>query len=517
MYRFPCYRLQGRLGRSPFGRFLSNQNASRRFFSTAQAETPSPLAGLSLSGNTIPISLGAFGAGCLALSLTLPGGVKPKPKLPVKLPIPMERMSDDKFEYTDNMAVLFLDSEDDIPKFEKEIIVLKHIIKDQLKLDKTRIFYAVRKPGDPRPPAVSKVTGGKGEPLSVVLIKGMRRALVAIEAMSTKEAVLSMNEKELTEFFEDKSEDAERVAEVNAMKPVKHVTGGSFIKEVVEAGTEESPVVLQYFEESCFLCFLMRPVINSIQKMLERDKIPLTIKRLDVEKNDFPAGAPTYRATPCFVLFAGKKTKSQKDGRELLGDLWSEFKPRDFIEKLSKVVPLSEEFKKEAGELADMVPFRLQKCMELAKLLAEMKEFQSGTGDCCAEKSASSSPPVPSGGDPTASSSPVEEPSEGLLDVFLREAIDQVMEEDVLRSDCLMENLEFLDKELLSAEQDILLLALQRANAVIDAEKAVAPPSPPPELAAGAGAGGALGSDTATEGCFVRGSFGGVRLPCAPL
>lgn len=81
--------------------------------------------------------------------------------------------------------------------------------------------------------------------------------------------------------------------------------------------------ILQYFETQCFMCFLMRPFMNSIQQLLPS----LEFYRYDVHKNDFPEGLPISRGTPFFMEFPPDSPTPQ---------VWNDYRPREILNRLQR-------------------------------------------------------------------------------------------------------------------------------------------------------------------------------------
>merc|ERR1719367_144586 len=104
------------------------------------------------------------------------------------------------------------------------------------------------------------------------------------------------------------------------------VSGNSFVEDVINESSPSRPVLVQIYEDTCFLCFLMRPFVHSLAGLFADHKVPLSLKRLNIEKNDFPDGCPVARGTPTFVLFRGAGVAPDK---------WEEFKPKELVEKVS--------------------------------------------------------------------------------------------------------------------------------------------------------------------------------------
>merc|ERR1712167_509780 len=80
--------------------------------------------------------------------------------------------------------------------------------------------------------------------------------------------------------------------------------------------------------------------------------LPLQIKRLNVESNDFPDVCPVARGTPTFVMFRGVDNAPVK---------WEEFKPKEVVDKLREEFPsISDEVYAKMDDMQGRVSNRLQ-------------------------------------------------------------------------------------------------------------------------------------------------------------
>merc|ERR1719343_1313406 len=124
------------------------------------------------------------------------------------------------------------------------------------------------------------------------MYKGQRKTVLRIGAEVPKDQIV--------EFYTPVSETlAEGVN--SAGMAVHRVSGTCFAEEVVAASSPTKLVLLQMYEDTCFLCFLMRPFVNSLAQLFASYSLPIVVKRLNIEKNDFPVGCPVARGTPTFV------------------------------------------------------------------------------------------------------------------------------------------------------------------------------------------------------------------------
>ncbi|CAE7546384.1 unnamed protein product [Symbiodinium natans] len=264
-----------------------------------------------------------------------------------------------------------------------------------------RYYQNVRKEGDPPlpHPGDDDAEEGAQSPLRVVMYKGQRKSVLHIGGEIPKQEVL--------DFFKPVSQDLTRV---KAPKAVPLVSNASFQKDVLADSQPGKPMVLlQMYEDTCFLCFLMRPFINSLGELLLENKAPFRLKRLNIEKNDFPDGCPVARGVaaelsarwhlalgasealphlPCFavgmlLVRSGRMVEGQCGSCLELNALvvmpisHQEFKPKDLCEKITKVaMHLRDAFQK-MDELQAMVPRRFQLFTQLVMWSVELQKLES--------------------------------------------------------------------------------------------------------------------------------------------
>lgn len=112
---------------------------------------------------------------------------------------------------------------------------------------------------------------------------------------------------------------------------VKDVSYNTFENDVINMSDENNPLLLMYYDDYCLMCFLIRPLINSLAKKL-RSSTRIQFARYNIERNDLHELSPTVNATPTFVFFRGKKRPEK----------WDEYKPSDLI---SKIIQIKHEIK----------------------------------------------------------------------------------------------------------------------------------------------------------------------------
>jgi len=279
--------------------------------------------------------------------------------------------------------------------------------------------------------------------MRVVMYKGQRKGVLSVgEQVPVQEAV---------DFFTLLTE--ERTA---AMKQsdVPGVSGASFPEDVVSSSSPTVPVLLQMYEDTCFLCFLMRPFVNSLAELLKIQKVPLVLKRLNIEKNDFPDGCPVTRGTPTFVLFRG---------RDAPPDKWEEFKPKELVEKLTKVFPQqTEEIFETMDELQGMVSKRFQLFTQLVMWTMELQKLEKLIG----QAPLTSEVAVQVG----TSGAPDKEP-DVQEDVAFNALVSEMMAKDMKRMDGIVENLAHLQKEVDEVEHDAVLMGSMLGEALLRREQ----------------------------------------------
>ncbi|PHJ22216.1 thioredoxin-like protein [Cystoisospora suis] len=447
-------------------------------------------------------------------------------------------VTDAEFDRTDEALVLFVDNEAQADKVKDKIVALRkkvHDLQEERNLTKhLKLFYAFRTPLN---------SPSQGDEPSVLLYKGQRRSrhtlddlLLAdnkmdqgdsLQSTSTQEGHVSEEgERKETMEKENKPEDKMMIRDgvedilLTFFKPVsekqdkrrrkiqaelhlpQQVTGETFQADVLGTAKDGHPILLQLFEDSCFLCFLMRPFINSVSQILAEHGIPVEIKRLNIEKNDFPPGCPVTRATPTFVLYRSEN-----------GEKWTEFKPKDFIERLEKEFSLPPEVRLKFNDLLETLHDRFRRfgllsvwLLEQRKMEREMMAVQQQTqkemfldqgGEASALESVSTAGPSSSdsswsstGSEPPSNSnshtdqqtevkggpedfagrSPVAHQGEDKKkkeDEDFDAIVSMLMSQDMKRDDNLPQNLEHLEKEILNAEADTMVFGVMMGEELL--------------------------------------------------
>jgi len=278
------------------------------------------------------------------------------------------------------------------------------------------------------------------------MYKGQRKSMLSIPEEVPVQQVI--------EFFTPRSE--ELTAETKNMA-VGRVTNHSFEEDVVAASDPARPILVQMYEDTCFLCFLMRPFINSLAVLFAEHKVPLVIKRLNIERNDFPNGCPVARGTPTFACFRGPDVPPSK---------WEEFKPRDLVEKISKVFPHhADALFEPMDELQGLVSKRFQFFTQLVMWTIELQKLERLVAEVQNASDSSGMAEGPSNGSASESSDAQE-------DATFNTVVSDMMLIDMKRVDCMAENLKHLQKEIDDVEHDALLMGKMLAEAIAKREDA---------------------------------------------
>lgn len=394
--------------------------SARPFAESVETETAGPSGGF--SGRT-PLLVGAA-------AIVAAGGLAAAAVLRHSVDVNLKPISEEVFEVADNLFVIFLDSHQDLVDRQQDIQRVLRVLVEHPQLSNVKFHYNVRKEGDPTIPVASE---GEGLPtLKAVMYKGQRKSPVALGQEIPLDEVLA--------FFEPRSEDP---AKVPPQPPaVSRVVGSNFQELVIEASTTSHPVLLQMFEDTCFLCFLMRPFINAVAELLKEQGVPVTIKRLNIEVNDFPSGCPVARGTPTFVLFRGPTIPPTK---------WEEFKPKDFSEKLVKTFGMSPPTVAQLEELQNLVATRFQLFTQLVMWTSELQRLE--------ELLAAANDALASGKSPPAT------PSKPDDDAF-NEVVSAMMALDMRRTDSIRDNLLHLQREVDEVEHDAALMGSMLAEVI---------------------------------------------------
>jgi len=345
--------------------------------------------------------------------------------LPEKVDVTLKKINDDVFDTRDNLFVFFFDQSEDVHARSGRVKEIVTALGGHDSLSHLTYYYNVREEGDPPVPDPALPVAEAGPPLRVVMYKGQRKKILLVG-----------DEVPLDKIKEFYAPLVEELTEANRTFVVPLVSGKTFHEDVVKASDSQHMVLLQMFEDTCFLCFLMRPFVNTLAALLKEHGAPITIKRLNVEKNDFPRGCPVARGTPTFVLFRGERAVK-----------WEEFKPHELADRIRKEYPsLSEEFYDKMDEYQGLVSRRFQLFTQAVMWNIEvnkLEKLQGATGSSADDEDAS-----------------------------FNSTVSQMMAQDMKRLDGIVENLETLQREVDEVELDALTFGKMLAESTLLRERA---------------------------------------------
>merc|ERR1712046_448905 len=97
--------------------------------------------------------------------------------------------------------------------------------------------------------------------------------------------------------------------------------------------------------------------------------MPISIKRLNLQENDFPDNCPVARGTPTFVLYRGPQVPGLK---------WDEFKPKDLVEKLVKELPkMDDSIYQKMEDYQELVSNRFRFFTQIVFWTVELSKLQT--------------------------------------------------------------------------------------------------------------------------------------------
>eukprot|EP00435_Cladocopium_sp_Y103_P034030 s2111_g8.t1 len=398
-----------------------------------------------VEGTSFPMRTAIVVAGTLATSAVGAASLWAWGPRGKEIDVDIKPITDEVFDNNDNLFVFYFDKAEDLEARGWELHRIMDTLVKEPSLSRVKYFQNVRKEGDPVLPGE-----GKDDAIRVVMYKGQRKSVLFVGDEIPKQEIL--------DFYKPVSQD---LSKLKVPKKVPMVSNASFDEDVLQASAPGRPMVLlQMFEDTCFLCFLMRPFVNSLAELLAENKAPFVLKRINIEKNDFPNNCPVARGTPTFALFRGPNVKGQK-WEELLAS-WlrtlsifisdsavqnvQEFKPKDLCSKILEVFPnLSDAAFERMDELQSAVSKRFQLFTQLVMWTIELQKLES----CIANTSSD-------GG-------PNEEHD-------FNSTLQQLMAKDMRRVDGMDENLAFLQKQVEEVEHDAVVLGIMLAKHVLARE-----------------------------------------------
>jgi len=421
-----------RQGHASAGACQASPLSRRRAFAGVASETAEPASAAQASSSSSKTTLIA----ALASSAVVVGGAGfavSQGFFETEVDVEFQPVTEEVFDARDNLFVFFLDSAEELTERHN---ALQRIMRDLVRepsLKRVTFYYNVRKEGDPPLPDSGQEAEGSVKPIRVVMYKGQRKNILQVGDELPKQKVI--------DFYKPLSQD---LAKTKAPEFVPMVSNSSFEKDVLKSTSPGRMTLVQMYEDTCFLCFLMRPFVNSVAALLADIKVPLAIKRLNIEQNDFPDDCPVARGTPTFVLFQGPGSAPPTK--------WEEFKPKEICEKLCQVFPdLSDDVVQRLDDLQTAVSRRFQLFTQLVMWTMELEKLE-------ALVTASAS-----GG-----AAPISKSEDSEFNTF----VAKMMAKDMKRLDGMQENLEYLQKEVDEVEHDAALMGAMLGESVLRREKA---------------------------------------------
>ncbi|SCM19873.1 conserved Plasmodium protein, unknown function [Plasmodium chabaudi chabaudi] len=330
----------------------------------------------------------------------------------------MTEISDEVFDRIDNI-VLFVIDKNKLSDEKKKVQFLKHEI-EKLNIKNLNYLYTFHE---------------ESRDFACYIYKGRRRRNITKEELVDTSSIKEIFE----QFFVPISEDSEKLNEGNNGTFPTYVTHDTFEKEVIE-DSKKNDILLVLFENTCFLCFLYKPFINSLYKLFKENNIELKLKKYNIEKNDYAPNMIVSRGTPTFLFYTkGKGTKLD------------EYKPNEIIEKIDKMVKLPSDLKEEIIDKVESIHARMHqfglltmwttesKVIENTLIKRHIKDIPNSTDD----------------------------------ESIYNEVLTALIEEDSQRNDLIEDSLNFINEKIKEAEKGCYVAALMMANELIDEEKKI--------------------------------------------
>ncbi|KMZ95315.1 hypothetical protein PVMG_05182 [Plasmodium vivax Mauritania I] len=340
----------------------------------------------------------------------------------------MKEISDDIFDKLDNIVLFVLDK-NKLGEEKKRIQKIKSEI-EKLNLKYINFLYTYHE---------------ESKDYACYLYKGRRRRNI------TKEELSADTVKDIFEpFFTPVSEDYEKVNEGNGGNFPVCVTHDTFEKErqahenapfppqIIE-DSKRNEILLVLFENTCFLCFLYKPFINTLHKLFKENNIQLKLKKYNIEKNDYAPNMIVCRGTPTFLLY-------HKYGK---GNKLDEYKPNDIINKIDQIIKSPKDIKEQMLEKAELIHARMHQFGYLTMWMTESKIIENMLIRRHVKD-------IPNSNDD---------------DVVYNEILTSLIEEDIQRNDLIEDSLNYTKEKINAAEKSCFVAAMMMANELIDEEK----------------------------------------------
>ncbi|CRG98211.1 thioredoxin-like protein [Plasmodium gallinaceum] len=327
----------------------------------------------------------------------------------------MKEISDEIFDNVDNIVLFVLDK-NKLSEQKTKIQEIKDEIQ-KLNIKNINFLYTYNE---------------ESKDYACYLYKGRRRRNL------TKEELTSNSIKNiLTDFFTPVSENYQKINQGNNDNFPTFVTHDTFEKEIIE-DSKNNEIILVLFENTCFLCFLYKPFINTLHKLFKDNNIQVKIKKYNVEKNDYAPNMIVCRGTPTFLYYHNGK------GNKLV-----EYKPNDIINKIDEIIKPPKNIKEQMIAKAELIHERMHHFGHLTLWMTESKIIEN-----------------------MLIKRHIKDISNSNDDESLyNEILTSLIEEDMQRNDLIEDSLNYTKGKIKEAEKSCFVVAMMMAQELIDEEK----------------------------------------------
>ncbi|KAK6589263.1 hypothetical protein RS030_213428 [Cryptosporidium xiaoi] len=241
---------------------------------------------------------------------------------------------------------------------------------------------------------------------------------------------------------------------------------------------DRNPLLIMYYERNCFMCFLIRPFINTLAQKLEKLS-PIRFARANIDEIAINTGSLHISATPTFVMYYGKDKFIK----------WNEYKPGEIIDLLFREIEddNQNDIKKIYNELKGLekkiyTRFRLFGLVLTWKIyLVEMTTLLSSERSCnevhiekfkeLQEITTKFLENLETDLSDETEQQNIDNEGEWMKNIelkssFIEEIFTKCIFEDMERSDTLEENIDYMKRELkeIMVDYDILVGIMKRSN-----------------------------------------------------
>lgn len=328
----------------------------------------------------------------------------------------MKEISDDLFDSLDNIVLFVLDKN----RLHEQKGFIEEVREEIKNLGLKGINYLY-------------TYNEESKEYACILYKGRRRKMVKKEEM-TEHRMKNI----FMEFFTPLSENYEKLNDKNKNNeyPI-FVTHNTFEKEILQDSTKKN-ILLVLFENTCFLCFLYKPFINSLNKLFKENNIKIEIKKYNIEKNDYAPGMIICRGTPTFLYYHNGK-----------GIKWSEYKPGELIDKLHEMIGSPEKIKEQMLSMSEMIHSRLHLFGYLTLWMTESRTIENMLIQRHIKEK-------------------INKMNE---DNLYSEILTALIEEDMSRNDLIDESIQFTKEKIKEAEKSCFVAAMMMAEELLGEEQ----------------------------------------------